>query len=32
MLRMLSAEMSFDEIIYEFPELAHEGIRVAFEF
>ena len=32
MLRMLSAEMSFDEIIYEFPELTHEDICVSLEF
>ncbi len=31
-LNMLSAEMTFDEIIHDFPELTHEDIRVALDF
>ena len=31
-LNMLSKEMTFDEIIQDFPELTHEDIRVALEF
>ncbi len=31
-LNMLSKEMTFDEIIQDFPELTHQDIRVALEF
>ena len=31
-LNMLSQEMTFDEIIYDFPELTHENIKASREF